>query len=91
MTALVAATLGSPVIKRAAFSYGVRKTSGDRQRGGVQKQVRGQLRSDKASRKAAERGGAPPGPESRVSIGTTAPFAFRGSRSAEPRLVGENQ
>lgn len=57
LTSLFAATLGSPVIKVAAFSYGVRKTVGDKQRGEVEQQVRTQLRADKAARKAAKRGG----------------------------------
>ncbi len=57
LTSLFAATLGSPVIKVAAFSYGVRKTVGDKQRAEVEKQVRTQLRADKAARKAVKRGG----------------------------------
>lgn len=59
LTSLFAATLGNPVIKVAAFSYGVRKTVTDKQRGEIERQVRDQLRADKASRKAARRAGGP--------------------------------
>lgn len=55
LTSLFAATLGSPVIKVAAFSYGVRKTVTERQRGEVEARVRDQLRAEKAERKAAKR------------------------------------
>jgi uncharacterized protein YoxC len=61
LTSLFAATLGSPVIKVAAFSYGVRKTLGDKQRDELEKQIRTQRRAEKAARKAAKRGGSGPG------------------------------
>jgi hypothetical protein len=40
-----AATLGGPVIKVAAFSYGVRKASAARARGEVESRVKAELRS----------------------------------------------
>jgi uncharacterized protein YoxC len=49
MTALFAATLGSPVIKIAAFSYGVRSALAGRNRSRVEKQVRDQLKAEKKS------------------------------------------
>ena len=52
LTSLFAATLGSPVIKVAAFSYGVRRAAQKRQTDEVNKRVRAEL---KAERKAARR------------------------------------
>jgi uncharacterized protein YoxC len=48
LTSLFAATLGSPVIKVAAFSYGVRRAANKRHEADVNKRVRAEL---KASRK----------------------------------------
>ena len=45
LTALFAATLGSPVIKVAAFSYGVRKAAGKRGEDDVRKRVKAELKS----------------------------------------------
>jgi len=53
LTSLFAATLGSPVVKVAAFSYGVRRALSDRRRGEVEKRVRDEI---KAERKAGRRG-----------------------------------
>jgi hypothetical protein len=53
LTSLFAATLGSPLVKVAAFSYGVRRAMGDRRRGDVEKRVKTEL---KAERKAGRRG-----------------------------------
>jgi uncharacterized protein YoxC len=58
MTALFAATLGSPVIKVAAFSYGVRSALAGRSRSRVEKQVRDQLKAEKAASRANRRRGA---------------------------------
>jgi uncharacterized protein YoxC len=44
LTALFAATLGSPVIKVAAFSYGVRKAAGKRSEDDVRKRVKAELK-----------------------------------------------
>ena len=49
LTAVFAATLGSPVIKVAAFSYGVRRALTDRREVDVRKRVKADL---KAERKA---------------------------------------
>ena len=49
LTAVFAATLGSPVIKVAAFSYGVRRALGDRREADVRKRVKADM---KAERKA---------------------------------------
>jgi uncharacterized protein YoxC len=53
LTSLFAATLGSPLVKVAAFSYGVRRAMSDRRRGDVEKRVKTQV---KAERKAGRRG-----------------------------------
>src|SRR3954470_15138755 len=50
LTALFAATLGSPVIKVAAFTYSVRRALSHRSRADVQKQqVRSQVAADRAA------------------------------------------
>ena len=53
LTSLFAATLGSPLVKVAAFSYGVRRAMSDRRRGDVEKRVNTEL---KAERKSGRRG-----------------------------------
>jgi uncharacterized protein YoxC len=53
LTSLFAATLGSPVVKVAAFTYGVRRAITDRQRGDVEKRVKTEL---KAERRSGRRG-----------------------------------
>ena len=47
LTALFAATLGSPVIKVAAFSYGVRKAAGKRSEDDMRKKVKSELRGSR--------------------------------------------
>jgi uncharacterized protein YoxC len=56
LTALLAATLGSPVVKVAAFSYGVRRALSNRGRHDVERRVRAQVRAERAAG-AARRGG----------------------------------
>jgi uncharacterized protein YoxC len=51
LTALFAATLGSPVVKVAAFSYGVRKAAGRKHRSDVEDRVKAELKSERRSRK----------------------------------------
>ena len=51
LTALFAATLGSPIIKVAAFSYGVRSTLGRRREADVRKRVKAELKADRAGRR----------------------------------------
>jgi uncharacterized protein YoxC len=50
MTAVVGSTLGSPMIKAAAFTYGVRKTVADRRDADAVKAARRKRRSDRRSR-----------------------------------------
>ena len=47
MTAIVSSTLGSPLIKAAAFTYGVRKTVSDRRDADAVRSARRKRRSDK--------------------------------------------
>ena len=50
LTSLFAATLGSPIIKVAAFSYGVRSVATKRHEKDVNKRVREELKSSRRSR-----------------------------------------
>lgn len=50
LTSLFASTLGGPVVKVAAFSYGIRKAAGRRRRAEVERNV-------KTARKRVRRGG----------------------------------
>ena len=50
LTSLFAATLGSPIIKVAAFSYGVRRAAGKRHEADVNKRVRAELKSERRGR-----------------------------------------
>jgi uncharacterized protein YoxC len=50
LTSLFAATLGSPIIKVAAFSYGVRSVATKRHEKDVNKRVREELKSERKSR-----------------------------------------
>jgi len=51
LTSLFAATLGSPVIKVAAFSYGVRRAANRRTEADVHKRVRAELKSERKGRR----------------------------------------
>jgi uncharacterized protein YoxC len=51
LTALFAATLGSPVVKVAAFSYGVRKAAGRKHKSDVEDRVKAELKAERRSRK----------------------------------------
>lgn len=54
LTSLFAATLGSPVVKVAAFTYGVRRAMSERRHGEVEKRVKDQLKAErKRGRRAA--------------------------------------
>lgn len=57
LTSLFAATLGSPLVKVAAFSYGVRRAMGDRRREDAEKRVKSEM---KAERKSGRRGAGKP-------------------------------
>jgi uncharacterized protein YoxC len=50
MTSVVGSTLGSPMIKAAAFTYGVRKTVADRRDAEAVKAARRKRRTDKRAR-----------------------------------------
>jgi uncharacterized protein YoxC len=50
MTAVVSSTLGSPMIKAAAFTYGVRKTVSDRRDADAVRTARRKHRADKRGR-----------------------------------------
>ena len=51
LTSLFAATLGSPIIKVAAFSYGVRSVATKRQEKDVNKRVREELKSSRKAKR----------------------------------------
>ncbi len=51
LTSLFAATLGSPIIKVAAFSYGVRQVAHKRAEKDISKRVREELKSSRKSRR----------------------------------------
>ena len=55
MTALFAATLGGPVVKVAAFTYGVRSAMADRPGTRTRRKVTDQTRANKAAARAARR------------------------------------
>jgi uncharacterized protein YoxC len=58
LTSLFAATLGSPVVKVAAFTYGVRSAMSNRNRDAVEKRVKSQMKAERAAAKAQHRRGA---------------------------------
>ena len=47
LTSLFAATLGSPVIKVAAFSYGVRRAATKKQHAEIEKRVKSEMKASK--------------------------------------------
>jgi uncharacterized protein YoxC len=47
LTSLFGTTLGSPVIKVAAFSYGVRRAAGKRQHADLEKRIKAELKAEK--------------------------------------------
>lgn len=51
LSSVFAATLGGPLVRVAAFTYGVRKALAGRRRADVEKQVRSQLRNSKGAGK----------------------------------------
>ena len=56
LTSLFAAMLGGPVVKVAAFSYGVRRASAKRARGDLEDRIRADQRRDRAALKSARKG-----------------------------------
>src|SRR5664279_589006 len=69
LTVLFAATLGSPVVKVAAFSYGGRRAAAKRAAAGVEREIKADrkasaraARADRAAARGARRAGGVPGP-----------------------------
>jgi uncharacterized protein YoxC len=56
LTSLFAATLGSPLVKVAAFTYGVRQATNARKRSDMEREVKAQMKSQRRARH--RRGGA---------------------------------
>ncbi|HVV76020.1 MAG TPA: DUF948 domain-containing protein [Mycobacteriales bacterium] len=57
MTSLFSATVGSPMIKVAAFSYGVRKAMRQRDEADVAKRVKQEMKAARAARRAERKAG----------------------------------
>jgi uncharacterized protein YoxC len=57
LSTVFAATLGGPVVRIAALSYGLRKAASRRRRGEATKRVDAQLRDDRRSRRHSRRRG----------------------------------
>ena len=55
LTSVFAATLGSPVIKVAAFSYGVRRAMNERREQDFRKRVKAEAKASKGARRAAKK------------------------------------
>jgi hypothetical protein len=55
LASVFAATLGTPVLKVAAFSYGVRRAITDRRRRDVSRRVRAEMRSEPTTGRRALR------------------------------------
>ena len=51
LTSLFAATLGSPLVKVAAFSYGVRRAAGKRNAADIEKRVKAEIKAEKKAAK----------------------------------------
>jgi uncharacterized protein YoxC len=47
LTSLFAATLGSPIVKVAAFSYGVRRAAGKKQHAEIEKRIKAEVKASK--------------------------------------------
>jgi uncharacterized protein YoxC len=57
LSALVATTLGGPVVKVAAFSYGVRRAAQNRRKAEAEKAMKDAARATRRARRAARRAG----------------------------------
>jgi uncharacterized protein YoxC len=57
MTSLFSATVGAPMIKVAALSYGVRKAMRQRDAADVAKRVKREMKAERTARKAARKAG----------------------------------
>src|SRR5256885_5559359 len=58
LSSIVATTVGGPLVKVAAFSYGVRRALRDRDRRDVEKRVRSEMKSERRAARARRRGSA---------------------------------
>jgi uncharacterized protein YoxC len=56
LTTLFAATLGSPLVKVAAFSYGVRRAAGRKHKDDVTARVKSELKAERKAGQAARKG-----------------------------------
>ena len=56
LTSVFAATLGGPVIKIAAFSYGVRRAASKRATADIESRVKTEVKAEKAAAKSARKG-----------------------------------
>lgn len=57
LSSVFAATLGGPLVKVAAFSYGVRRALGDRQKHDIEKRVRSEMKAERRRSRSSRRGG----------------------------------
>ncbi|MCW2546333.1 MAG: hypothetical protein JWN96_793 [Mycobacterium sp.] len=65
LTSVFASTLGGPVIKVAAFSYGVRRAASKRTTADIESRVKAEVKAEKVATKAARKGkGLPAGDRS---------------------------
>lgn len=55
LSSVFAATLGGPLVKAAAFSYGVRKALADRQHADLEKRVKAELKAEKRAARASRK------------------------------------
>jgi uncharacterized protein YoxC len=58
LSSLVATTLGGPMVRVAAFSYGVRKAVQSRRTAEAEKAIKDAARADRRAKRAAKRAGA---------------------------------
>jgi uncharacterized protein YoxC len=77
LTSLFAATLGGPVVRVAAFTYGVRRAAAKRSRADIESRVTAEIKADRAARRVARR------------AGTASSQAWAdGARTAGPQATG---
>ncbi|HVF20180.1 MAG TPA: DUF948 domain-containing protein [Mycobacteriales bacterium] len=56
LVSLFGATLGGPLIKVAAFSYGVRRAAARKSKSDIEREVKSAIKADRKSARAAKRG-----------------------------------
>jgi predicted PurR-regulated permease PerM len=57
LSSVFAATLGGPLVKVAAFSYGVRRALGEREKADVEKRVKAEMKNERKAKRAARHSG----------------------------------